>query len=63
MNINPNNMDFPEVNPDICTGCGICIDLCPMGAIILVNGAAFIDSGQCNNCRLCESECPLEAIN
>jgi len=56
-------MDFPEVNPDICTGCGICIDLCPMGAIILVNGAAFIDSGQCNNCRLCESECPLEAIN
>jgi len=26
-------MDFPKVNPDICTGCGICVDSCPMDAI------------------------------
>jgi hypothetical protein len=54
---------LPKVNPDICTGCGICIENCPMQAIELNNGKAFINEAECTNCRLCESECPVGAIN
>jgi len=56
-------MNTPEVNPDICTGCGICIDNCPMEAITLIDGKAFINEDECTNCRLCESECPVGAIS
>lgn len=56
-------MDLPKVNPDICTGCGTCIDVCPMEAIILKDGKAYILEDKCANCRVCESECPVEAIS
>ncbi|RPH73499.1 4Fe-4S dicluster domain-containing protein [bacterium] len=61
--LNFTNMDFPEVNTAVCTGCGNCIDICPMEAITLVNEKAFIDPEKCSNCRLCENECPVEAIS
>jgi electron transfer flavoprotein alpha subunit len=56
-------MNLPKVNTDLCIGCGICIDICPMNAISLVDGKAFIDPDQCGNCRVCKSECPMHAIN
>jgi ferredoxin len=56
-------INFPKVNQDICTGCGICIDNCPTGAIELVNDIAFIDEKKCSNCRQCENDCPVEAIS
>jgi len=55
-------MDYPKVNPDICTGCGICVDSCPMEAITLVD-IAFIDTTKCSNCRACVDVCPNEAIS
>ena len=57
------NMDLPGVNADLCTGCGACIDVCPMEAIIMEDGIAKIDEEKCSNCRVCEDECPVEAIN
>jgi len=56
-------MDLPEVNPEICTGCGRCIDVCPMEAISIENEKAFIHEDICGNCRVCVSECPIEAIS
>jgi ferredoxin len=55
-------MDYPKVNPELCTGCEICMEICPMEAIEMVNGIAKIDQIKCSNCRLCVRECPLEAI-
>jgi NAD-dependent dihydropyrimidine dehydrogenase PreA subunit len=55
-------MNIPKVNPEMCTGCVICIENCPMQAIALINGKAFINEAECTNCRLCESVCPVEAI-
>jgi len=55
-------MDYPKVNPDICTGCGSCVEMCPMEAIELINDTATIDETKCSNCRLCVTECPVEAI-
>lgn len=56
-------MDLPKVNPEICTGCGGCMDVCPMDAIALVDGVAVIDRSICRNCRVCVNECPVDAIS
>jgi ferredoxin len=50
------------VNPDECTGCGICADICPVEAIEL-NDVAEIDEETCTECGTCLGECPVEAIS
>lgn len=49
------------VNTGKCTGCGICVDICPVGAIELREGKAII-SDDCIACGQCVSECPSNAI-
>jgi ferredoxin len=46
---------------DKCTGCGICIDVCPTGAIE-VSEQAVVNGEACSGCAACVSECPNEAI-
>jgi len=55
-------MEYPKVNPAICTGCGICIVICPMETIKMENGAARINEVNCSNCRVCVSSCSVNAI-
>lgn len=54
---------YPKVNPDLCTGCGICMDVCPTNAIVLKDDKAFIVDDLCRNCKECVRVCPSEAIN
>jgi len=49
------------VDLEKCTGCGICVDVCPAGAIE-VNQQAVINDEACTGCAACVSECPNEAI-
>jgi ferredoxin len=56
-------MDYPKVDSKVCTGCGICVDSCPMEAITLINDIATIDINKCSNCRACVNDCPNEAIS
>ncbi len=44
-----------------CTGCGTCIDICPLEAITLVDNLALI-SEECADCGSCIDECPDKAI-
>jgi len=44
-----------------CAGCGICVDVCPAGAIE-VNERAVVNVKACTGCAVCVSECPNEAI-
>jgi ferredoxin len=44
-----------------CAGCGICVDVCPAGAIE-VNQQAVVNDEACTGCAACVSECPNEAI-
>jgi len=46
---------------DKCAGCGICIDVCPTGAIE-ISEQAVVNSETCSGCAACVSECPNEAI-
>jgi Na+-translocating ferredoxin:NAD+ oxidoreductase RNF subunit RnfB len=50
------------VDPESCTtGCCICIEVCPEGAIA-VNQRAVIKDEVCTGCGICVAECPSEAI-
>ena len=56
-------MPTPEVNLDICTGCGDCVEFCPTGAVALVNGkASVVKPEACSYCTECEALCPSGAI-
>ena len=45
-----------------CTGCGFCVDTCPLEAITLENNLAVIDGDDCTECGRCIEECPNDAI-
>lgn len=54
---------IPIVQEWRCTGCGLCEDLCPTGAVRIVGGTAMIVRPQaCTFCEVCESYCPEGAI-
>ena len=49
------------VDSEKCTGCGICIDVCPTNAID-VKEHAVINANACTGCAACVWDCPNEAI-
>lgn len=51
-----------EVIVEKCTGCGICVDICPYNAISIVDNTATIDLDACTLCGACISECPFDAL-
>ncbi|MFC2020279.1 ATP-binding protein [Chloroflexota bacterium] len=56
-------MPVPEINLEICTGCGDCVEFCPSGTVALVNGkASIVRPEECNYCSDCETFCPSKAI-
>ena len=60
-------MGVRRIDPDLCTGCGLCVDQCPMDVFRLDRSneskRAFIKYlRDCQSCGLCEEECPEKAI-
>ena len=53
--------EVPVKVTDACTGCGVCVDVCPFGAIDMVNGKAVINEA-CRACGQCVDACPVGAI-
>lgn len=53
----PCRVDAPK-----CIGCLACIPVCPMGAIVPVEGRVRIELGLCTGCARCVSSCPYSAI-
>lgn len=52
----------PETDPDRCTQCGICVDVCPEAAIDACD-VADIDRWKCIVCFACVKSCPEQAKN
>ena len=52
-----------QVNKEKCIGCKACIDVCPVGAISMVDDKAQIDGAKCIDCGRCAQTCPQEAIH
>ena len=51
-----------SIDRDCCGGCGICIGVCPIGAIHIQNGKAHINGSDCVECGKCCNACPNGAI-
>ena len=51
----------PSCDPDRCTRCGRCYDVCPMGSIAVTDGIPTFD-GICIKCQACRRICPSGAI-
>jgi electron transfer flavoprotein alpha subunit/NAD-dependent dihydropyrimidine dehydrogenase PreA subunit len=54
-------MPLLEINKDKCIGCGACVDVCPFGALTLVDNIATVDD-KCTACGACLDVCPEEAL-
>ena len=54
----------PKVNKEECTGCGTCVEECPVEAIIIDENesCAVVDEDECVDCGACEEACPAGAI-
>ena len=52
-----------QIDSQKCTGCGVCIQVCPLDAISLNDGIAVIDEDTCTECGLCVNECPNDAMS
>ncbi len=60
---------LPEIDPEACTGCGRCVDICPVEAMRLVSAnhprrpkkmMARLDASICLGCGICVRNCPVE---
>jgi uncharacterized Fe-S center protein len=53
----------PFVNNKKCTGCALCLNNCPRGAILIKNKKAFIESAKCIGCATCIAVCAKNAVD
>ena len=53
---------MPWVDEEKCTGCNVCVEKCPVDAILMENEKAKINMEECIRCGTCHSVCIQEAV-
>ncbi len=53
---------LPEVDSELCTSCGTCIDQCPVSALSMIDNLPQVDADKCITCFCCQEMCPEKAI-
>ena len=54
---------YAEVNAELCSGSGICMQRCPMEAVAMAGMVASVDLARCIGCGLCVPTCPENAMS
>lgn len=58
------NVSTLALHTNQCTGCGICLDVCPHAVFSLRDGKAIIlDKDRCMECGACVQNCAFGALN
>jgi ferredoxin len=52
-----------KVDSEACSGCEVCVDMCPMEAIEVDDDVACIDEDRCIGCGVCAYHCTTEALS
>ncbi|MDY6793931.1 MAG: 4Fe-4S binding protein [Actinomycetota bacterium] len=53
---------MPWVDKDECSGCGVCVEECPLDTIHMEDDAAETDMDGCIRCGTCHDVCPEGAV-
>jgi ferredoxin len=52
-----------QVDPDLCIGCGVCVESCQFSALSVPDGIALIDQVKCMGCGVCVGQCSQDALS
>jgi MinD superfamily P-loop ATPase len=58
----PATVSMPIVSEEMCTGCGICAEVCEYSAIGVIKGKVLIFPELCHGCGACKLFCPEDAF-
>lgn len=54
---------YPQLNTDLCVGCGKCAESCPAHIIQISQKKAHFQKKGCISCFCCQEMCPMKAIS
>ncbi len=57
-----NSVTTISVDPDLCIGCGLCVEVCPARTLSMQDGKALVTGAYSMACGHCEAVCPVNAI-
>jgi len=61
--ISVSKLNTLKFDSELCTGCGICMDVCPHGVFALNSRTIHVVRGDaCMECGACQVNCPFGAI-
>ena len=53
---------LPQADPELCTGCGTCVDQCAAMALSMSENLPQVDADSCITCFCCQEICPEKAM-
>lgn len=51
-----------RINEELCTGCGLCVEVCPSDTITMIGEKAAVTGPESLNCGHCAAVCPAGAV-